>query len=264
MRSLQVAGMSIEVPKGRFPETHVSAVSPKPPSTFQTVDPPRPIAGPSSPSPSRPTSGSSSSHQSEAHSNGWVSVNHDSFKAPSSAVDEFSHSYPSIDEFDASGSWVLPSVPNGDPGSPPRLDNSRPPKVLNEAGLNLLDQPSIPPSPSAPNINRFARPASSPAISASFNELLSHPPNGSEETRRPVPSTSSQVPRPESPTTSSVSPKHLMDWISAGRSVLVLDIRTRDEFEKEHPKLEKIACIEPTVLLRAEYVFINFVRLTFF
>ena len=36
--------------------------------------------------------------------------------------------------------------------------------------------------------------------------------------------------------------------------VLLLDVRTREEFEREHIKTDTVVCIEPSILLRAEYV----------
>jgi ubiquitin carboxyl-terminal hydrolase 8 len=39
-----------------------------------------------------------------------------------------------------------------------------------------------------------------------------------------------------------------------GYKVLVLDVRNREEFDREHIKADAIVCIEPSVLLRERYV----------
>lgn len=42
--------------------------------------------------------------------------------------------------------------------------------------------------------------------------------------------------------------------------VLLLDVRTRGEFEREHIKTDKVVCIEPSVLMRSECVFSAFLQ----
>lgn len=55
--------------------------------------------------------------------------------------------------------------------------------------------------------------------------------------------------------TNSIFPKMLHEFMYAhGYKVLVLDIRTREEFDREHMKADAIVCIEPSVLLRGTYV----------
>jgi len=39
-----------------------------------------------------------------------------------------------------------------------------------------------------------------------------------------------------------------------GYKVLILDVRAREEFEKEHIKASAVVCLEPLVLKREKYV----------
>ena len=45
------------------------------------------------------------------------------------------------------------------------------------------------------------------------------------------------------------SPMELLDYMRS-HSVLLLDVRNREEFEKEHIKASAVVCIEPSVLVR--------------
>lgn len=46
-------------------------------------------------------------------------------------------------------------------------------------------------------------------------------------------------------------PETLREWKDKPNfKVLLLDVRTRDEFEREHIKADAVACIEPSILLR--------------
>lgn len=47
---------------------------------------------------------------------------------------------------------------------------------------------------------------------------------------------------------------------NVGYEVLVLDVRTREEFEKEHMKASAIVCLEPLVLKREKYVSVGLHR----
>ncbi len=49
----------------------------------------------------------------------------------------------------------------------------------------------------------------------------------------------------------SLFPKTLHEWKDKPNfKVLLLDVRTREEFEREHIKADAVACIEPSILLR--------------
>ena len=50
-------------------------------------------------------------------------------------------------------------------------------------------------------------------------------------------------------------PKTLHEWrYKPNFKVLLLDVRTREEFEREHIKTDTVVCIEPSILLRSECV----------
>lgn len=57
------------------------------------------------------------------------------------------------------------------------------------------------------------------------------------------------------PVTNSVFPKKLHEYMSRpGYKVLLLDVRSRDEFDTEHINADAIVCIEPSVLTRDKCV----------
>lgn len=56
---------------------------------------------------------------------------------------------------------------------------------------------------------------------------------------------------PRLPKSTVCTPKELYDFINnIGYNVLILDARSREEFEKEHIKASAIVCLEPLVLKR--------------
>lgn len=61
---------------------------------------------------------------------------------------------------------------------------------------------------------------------------------------------------PKLPKSTVCTPKELYDYMHNIRyGVLILDVRPREEFEKEHIKASAIVCLEPLVLKRERYVF---------
>lgn len=58
------------------------------------------------------------------------------------------------------------------------------------------------------------------------------------------------------PVTNTIFPKLLREYLGRGNdvTVLLLDVRTREEFTKEHIKGDAVVCLEPHVLLRDGYV----------
>ena len=85
--------------------------------------------------------------------------------------------------------------------------------------------------------------------SPTIHTLLSKPSNlGPSKT----PVSTPVADKPELPVTNLVSPRALHDYSSHGLNVLMLDVRDRAEFEKEHIKAEAVVCLEPSVLSRAK------------
>jgi ubiquitin carboxyl-terminal hydrolase 8 len=60
---------------------------------------------------------------------------------------------------------------------------------------------------------------------------------------------------PKLPKSTVCTPKELHDYThNIGYKVLILDVRSREDFEKEHIKASAIVCLEPLVVTRERYV----------
>jgi ubiquitin carboxyl-terminal hydrolase 8 len=74
----------------------------------------------------------------------------------------------------------------------------------------------------------------------------------------PSPGSSPRTDKPELPKlpkSTLCTPKELYDYMHNIRyGVLILDVRPREEFEREHIKASAIVCLEPLVLEREKYV----------
>ncbi|KZW00043.1 UCH-domain-containing protein [Exidia glandulosa HHB12029] len=161
-------------------------------------------------------------------------------------------SFPSLDEFETAFS-KFPTVPTSPPGAPSTAGvngfghapfaSPPPPSVLPSSG------PRSSRSQSVASTSRLTSAAPSPTPSVEH-----HPPNLKPS---PVPSTSStasasRVTRPDVPKTTNLSPKQLKAMLDSSLKVLLLDVRTREEFDRKHINAEgdAVACIEPSILLR--------------
>ncbi|OSX64490.1 hypothetical protein POSPLADRAFT_1065606 [Postia placenta MAD-698-R-SB12] len=219
MRSLQNAGLAVSSTKRLSREN----LPPPPSSSFpmlaspvvassSTVASPHALVPTSSFGPPSPSSSASSSpHLSHL------------------SLSEFGKAFPSIDELDEADGLKLPSLPTGSSigrqdGFPPQLFAH--PKPFPALPMDPGPRPSSTPIP--PTINTFASRPASPA-------------------RSPL----SPTKPPEIPVSTTLFPKALLDYNRRHNfKVLVLDVRTRGDFEKEHIKADAIVCIEPSVLLR--------------
>lgn len=172
------------------------------------------------------------------------------------SLTEFATSFPSIDELEEQDGLRLPSVPTGSstgrsPFVPPRF-----PALPMDPG----PRPSSTPIP--PTIDTFnSRPASPAPGRSPLSPTVPRKPSGlslrSSSSRSPVlpPSTPSSDKGSDVPVTTSLFPKTLMEYNKRSNfKVLLLDVRTREEFEREHIKTDTVVCIEPSVLLRSECV----------
>ncbi|TFY54819.1 hypothetical protein EVJ58_g8635, partial [Rhodofomes roseus] len=117
-------------------------------------------------------------------------------------------------------------------------------------------RPSSTPIP--PTIDTFNSRPASPARSP-LSPTVPRKPSGlslrSSSSRSPVlpPSTPSSEKGPDGPVTTVLFPKTLMEYSKRPNfKVLLLDVRTRAEFEREHIKTDEVVCIEPSVLLRPD------------
>ncbi|KAL6309343.1 hypothetical protein BKA93DRAFT_821670 [Sparassis latifolia] len=179
---------------------------------------------------------------------------------------EFASQFPSIDELDEMDGLKLPSVPTGTGSassrasskhSDPDLRGERslfsPPRAFPLLPMDPGPRPSSTPIP--PTIDTFISRPASPAPSWSPRSPPSVPrkPSGlALGGRSPVmgPTTPPTAERSETPI-STLFPKTLLELnAKPNYKVLVLDVRTRAEFEQEHVKVDAVVCIEPSVLLR--------------
>ncbi|KAH9930213.1 uncharacterized protein B0H18DRAFT_1116912 [Fomitopsis serialis] len=153
------------------------------------------------------------------------------------SLSEFATSFPSIDELEEHDGLNLHSIPTGSSGG--RADRS--PFYAHTSYDRHLQQPSSIPralstlSDSAPQAVRTLTPfvRVKIACTSSIDSLSEN-----------------QV---DSLVTTSLFPKTLMEHNKRPNyKVLLLDVRTRSEFEREHIKTDTVVCIEPSVLLRPE------------
>jgi ubiquitin carboxyl-terminal hydrolase 8 len=173
------------------------------------------------------------------------------------SLTDFSHTFPSIDELDEMDALRFPVINPSATGSTKHshtgesvTDNQPPtslqspinaPKPFPIRSIEPGPRPSSTPIPSVDHFNsRPASPTKSPLVPRKPSNLAlngaSHPPAIQNAT-------------PAIPHT--LFPETLHSF--QGRSnfqVLVLDVRTREEFEREHIQADAVICIEPSVLLR--------------
>lgn len=123
---------------------------------------------------------------------------------------------------------------------------------------------STPIPPLANGIGHLDSPPERSPIITPRRELPS-PPTAPASSSHPNPNYSTKTPlkrissgglkfKPDLPVTSTIYPRLLKEYRSAGRKILLLDIRTRAEFDLEHIKWDEIVCLEPSILTRDKYV----------
>lgn len=233
---------------------------------------PHAVVPPSSLGPPSPTSSDSSSPRL-------------SFFSPS--ISEVAQNFPSIDELDELENVVsrFPSVPRVQPtgGSTSSRRSSVSKSQANGAGENI----SLSSMRSFPvlSVDPGPRPASTP-LTPIANSFISHP--GSPLPKPPLgpcslsptlipdyPMPSPFIEKTSLPSTLSmpavekrmsnekpavrpsmtVSPKELSNYIHQGLTTLIIDIRARDAFKKEHIRADPVICLEPSVIMRSLCVY---------
>ncbi|KAF8202403.1 ubiquitin carboxyl-terminal hydrolase 4 [Pholiota molesta] len=158
----------------------------------------------------------------------------------------FNQAFPSIDELDESPAFCLPSVPTGiGSTSKPYGKDARNGGESVASPLASFRTFTVP----------IERPSSTP-ITHTNNNFSSRPPSPSvnRTTHRPSglsngvttsPSTS-KIPIPVKNT---AFPKDLLAYLR-DHNVLLIDVRNRADFDREHIKGNAVVCIEPSVLMR--------------
>ncbi|KAF9512677.1 hypothetical protein BS47DRAFT_1382832 [Hydnum rufescens UP504] len=56
--------------------------------------------------------------------------------------------------------------------------------------------------------------------------------------------------RAVTPVASSAFPRIFQEWHRTGQKLLLLDVRTREDFDRQHPQFVELVCLEPSILLR--------------
>ncbi|KAA1470161.1 cysteine proteinase [Dentipellis sp. KUC8613] len=234
-----VHGLGLSVPP-MSPSVSASSMSPvPPPSAPATV---HTFVSPSTLSPPSPSSSTSSSPRASYFN-----------------LSEFAQAFPSIDELEESDVKQVSAASTGmsGPGRPPVHDTTgeRSPALAGKAFPVLPVDPGPRPSstPITPVVDHFAsRPASpsprSPTIPTKLFGLAHKP---SRSPLIPTAAIPEKAPL-ELPSKGSLDPRQLSDLLMSEYKVLLLDVRIREAYDREHIKADAVVCIEPSVLLRAD------------
>jgi ubiquitin carboxyl-terminal hydrolase 8 len=167
-------------------------------------------------------------------------------RLPNINLSDFAQAFPSIDELDELHGLQLQSVPTG-----AGIDAAK-------ASLDFSNEGSSLPVPvrSFPvlSVDPGPRPSSTP-ITPTISTLVSRPASPVHLSIKPsnlsLPSKSPARPKSPLPVSNIVYPKVLYEYMNQiGYKVLLLDVRTRAEFEKAHIRGDAVVCLEPSVLLR--------------
>lgn len=164
------------------------------------------------------------------------------------SITEFSQAFPSIDELNELDPMRFPAVPQNNTNAESLLSD------VNDIGLPRLKSfPSL-------SIDPGPRPSSTP-ITMTMNPLMSRPSSPAIMTKPSInnfassPLSSKPSPqgeKPVLPNSNSVTPGQLFEYLhTPNLNVLLVDIRTRAEFETERIKGSAVVCLEPSVLTRA-------------
>ncbi|KAI9062559.1 cysteine proteinase [Trametes sanguinea] len=278
MRSLQNAGLTVattkrisrEIPVGSppmSPDTNrpnllsLQALSPptfSPSSFHQSLASPT-LGTPPAPSPHAlvPTSSLGPPSPSSSTSS--------SPRASMLSLQDFAHTFPSIDEIEEMDALKLHSETTGTSsngsrsGKPSLADlktNGAPPlvhpKPFPVLPMDMGPRPSSTPIP--PTLDSFQSRPSSPARGP-LSPTVPRKPSGlalnSGLQRSPViPPMTPTAEKAELPF-KTLFPKTLHEYAHKPNfKVLLLDVRTREEFEREHIRADAVVCIEPSILMR--------------
>jgi hypothetical protein len=180
----------------------------------------------------------------------------EAFEAAFPSIDDIEANFPSLDALESEAEMKLLKlgVPTGVPG---RTGGVGPPPLLGfEFGQQSQSQSQSPvprPFPNAiPDLEGTPRPASTPANGARPGIAF-----GSAKSQSPHPAPTAQtehksdkLPKPDLPITSMITAKTLKGYLATALQILVLDVRSRDEYESRRLPVDNVVCIEPIVLGR--------------
>ncbi|KAH9944957.1 cysteine proteinase [Epithele typhae] len=288
MRSLQSAGLTVstkkrvsrEIPTSPAltafspPTSPTSPTAPSRPSllSLQALSPPTGIPLSFSQSLGSPTASVPSPHALVPTSSlgppSPPSSTSSSPRMPVTSLQEFAQTFPSIDEIEEMDALKLPSnttgtSSSGSRSSKPSLSDLRAngapplihPKPFPALPMDMGPRPSSTPIP--PTIDAFqSRPSSpmripmSPTVPRKPSNLSLNSASSSYQ-RSPIIAPMTPTSEKAELPFKTLFPKILHEWKHKPKfQVLVIDVRTREEFEREHIKAEAVVCIEPSILMR--------------
>lgn len=246
-RALQESGLAIGRPKPLSRDIPIQPLSPTQPS----ANAPSSVSNPTSPlssthtfvpassfGPPSPISSPSSSPIRNTHLD----------------LSGFTQSFPSIDELDKnlalSSNSVHGSVSTAFSKPSLRGDIPPPSPSTNFGNFPLhIERPSS--TPITPTVNNVFN--SRPTSPTRVNVNAPLKPSGLFLSSAPIAAIPMQpvaVPlKPPIPKTNTMFPKDLQDYMR-DYTVLIIDVRNRADFDREHIKAQAVICIEPTVLMR--------------
>ncbi|KAH7914581.1 hypothetical protein BJ138DRAFT_1123351 [Hygrophoropsis aurantiaca] len=210
------------------PPPHLSGLS-IPPAPSSSSPSPHAVVPPSSLGPPSPTSSDSSSP-----------------RVSNFNLSEFFQTFPSIDELDEFEGLRFPSVPQATGDS------------VSSRWSTTSNEPGAEPSLFQFQRNHFlyyrlilAQDLKPPALLPKPSILGLSPSPLSPKPTNPI--TSFVTPeKPPVPVSNTIFPKTLYEYMNRpGLKTLLVDVRTRGEFEKEHIKTDAVVCLEPSVLMRS-------------
>lgn len=197
----------------------------------------------------------------------------EAFEAAFPSIDDIEASFPSLDSLEANDAelkLLKASVPVGLPGSLETAKSAGPPSIGFEFGRSMptgsgLDakgnaSPIPRPFPNViPDLEGAPRPASTPAngrqgITFGSAKGQSSPRVERAEQQQPK---SDKLPKPDLPISNIVTSRTLKGYLATALQILVLDVRSRDDFEARRLPIENVVCIEPIVLGRKGCVVVH-------
>ncbi|TFK71676.1 cysteine proteinase [Pluteus cervinus] len=155
-------------------------------------------------------------------------------------MQDFNQAFPSIEEIDNHPAFMLPSVPTTKPTAKDASQTSSPlVSSFSYKSVVPLERPAS--TPLTPIANVFNSRPASPTKSSVPLKPSNRSTNGSGHV-----TPTAKVPLPKA---NSASPKDVASFLS-DHKVLLIDVRTRAQFDAEHIKAEAVVCLEPYVLER--------------
>ncbi|CAG8769560.1 15325_t:CDS:1, partial [Acaulospora colombiana] len=171
---------------------------------------------------------------------------------PVRSPSEFSRAFPPIDELnERDPAPAMPSIPTGAPGKTVTSPNGHPPNGIPwkakafPAVMNMEPRPASTPIP----IKRLSA-GSRPQTPGQYvgSPTQAYLPSQASPRTNGIHEPTSNV---DLPLTNAITPQKLNSLLETrGLNILLLDVRSRDEFEKERINHDAIVCLEPLVLSR--------------